>query len=124
MLVDANFDEVADQFEPGEYSVRVVGGKPGEWKTGTKHVAWELETFDEVDPKNNSRKIFYRTPIHGKGAFMLQRLYLAAMGEPLVGGSLDTEQLLTKEIKIVVIDGRDKEGNLSGYPEIKSVKSL
>jgi hypothetical protein len=123
LLIDANFDEVSDQVVAGTYSTRIVGAEAGEWSTGTKFIKWTLETIEEENPKNNGRRIFHRTPTHGKGAFRLQEIYRAATGEVLSGG-FDTEQLLSKEIKTVVVDGKDKEGNPSGYPEVKSVSVL
>ena len=122
-LVQPNFDEIKDEVGPGTYKVRVVKGEPGEWQSGTKYVAWTLSTTDEAEAKNNGRMVFYRTPTSGKGAFILQRFYKALTGEQ-IQGAFDTEQLYGRECVITVADGKDKEGNATGYTEVVAVKSV
>lgn len=122
-LIEPNFSEVADVIVPGTYQVRIVGAENGTWKSGTKHIAWELETMNETDSKNNGRRIWHRTPTEGKGAFRLQQFYRAVTGETLTG-SFDTEQLLGKEVHVTVADGKDKEGNPTGYTEVVAVKQV
>lgn len=122
-LVTPDFSEVTENVTPGTYKARIVDGKLGEWSTGTKYINWRLETFDEADPKNNGRAIFTKTPIAGKGAFRLADLYRAATKQTLAG-DFDTEQLYGKSVQVVVVDGTDKEGNPSGYAEVKAVKPI
>lgn len=127
-LIKPDFSEVQDQLTPGEYKVRIVEAKLDSWpakgdRAETPYIKWTLETFDEADPKNNGRRVFNNTPISGKGAFRLQQFYKAAMKQEL-GGDFDTEMLLGQSLGIVVIDGMDKQGNPTGYTEIKSVKPL
>lgn len=122
-LVTPDFSEVKDNVGPGTYNVRITGYKLGEWQSGTKFINWEAETFNEEDEKNNGRKIFHRTPIEGKGAFLLQGFYKAAMKEEL-DGAFDPEMLCGKELSMTVVDGTDKQGNPSGYTEVKTVKPL
>lgn len=123
MLITPDFSQAAEEITPGTYQVRVVDVKPGEWKTGTKHLAWTLETTNETDAKNNGRRLFHRTPSEGKGVFRLQQFYKALTGETLTG-AFDTEQLLGKECVVVVVDSRDKEGNLTGYVEVSAVRQI
>lgn len=122
-LIEPDFSDVQDSVTPGTYKVRVVGAEPGAWATGTKYVNWRLETFGESESKNNGRSIFFKTPTHGKGAFRLADLYRAATKQQLAG-AFDTEQLLGKEVQVTVVDGTDKEGNPSGYTEVKAVKPI
>lgn len=122
-LVEPNFSEVADAIVPGDYQVRVVDAAPGTWKTGTKHIAWTLETMNETEAKNNGRRMVHRTPTEGKGAFRLQQFYRAATGEVLKG-NFDTEQLLGKELLVTVKDSLDKEGNQTGYTEVAAVRQI
>lgn len=122
MLVTPSFDEVKDELGAGTYHARVTKIEVGEWKTGTKNIAATLETMNEAEAKNNGRRITYRVPIEGKGAFLLQRFYKALTGETLSGG-FDTEQLLGKEVIVTVADGKDKEGNPTGYTEVVAVKA-
>lgn len=115
-LVTPDFSEVAEEITPGEYTVRVVGAEEGSWeKDGrtTRFIKWTMETLNEADPKNNGRRIYERTALNGKGAFRLQRLYKAAVGESLKGG-FDTEQLLGKEVRVVV------ETDAKGFTNVKS----
>jgi len=107
MLIQPDFSEIADEVTAGEYRVQVADVASGEWSTGTKYVAWTLETVGDEDPKNNGRKIFHRTPISGKGAFLTQRFYSAVTGEPCKG-PFETEQLLGREAVVVLKDGVDR----------------
>ena len=121
MLITPNFDEVKDEVGEGTYRVLVTKGEHGEYKTGTQYVNWHLNTVDEQDPKNNGRTIFYKTPITGKGAFITQKFFRAVTGSP-VSGDFDTEQLYGKACVVTIGMGKDKEGNESGYMEVKAVK--
>ena len=122
-LVTPSFTDVKDELSAGIYHARVTKVEVGEWKTGTKYLATTLETMNEDDAKNNGRRTLYRVPIEGKGAFLLQKFYRALTGEALTGG-FDTEQLLGKEVIITLADGKDKEGNPTGYTEVAAVKSV
>lgn len=124
MLVQPDFSEVTDAVGPGEYSARIIGATPGEWSTGTKYINWSLETYAETEAKNNGRRIFYKTPIAGKGAFRLQQFYRAAMKQDLTPKGFDTEMILGKEVKVTVVEGSDKQGNPTGYPEVRAVKPV
>jgi hypothetical protein len=100
----------------------------GEWasKTGgapTQFVKWVLETFGEREAKNNGRRIFHTTPINGRGAFRCTQFYKAAMKEELKG-PFDTQMLFGKALSVTIVDGTDKEGNATGYTEVKAVKPL
>ena len=125
-LIKPDFSEVQENVTAGTYKVRIVDGKTGEWNTErgtTMYINWAMETFGESETKNNGRRIFYKTPVTGKGAFRLQQFYKAATRADL-RGEFDTEQLLGKELEVTVIDGMDKEGNATGYTEVKSVRPL
>lgn len=127
MLHEPDFTEVQDSIEPGTYSARIVGAESGEWTKEdrvTKFVKWTLETFNEADPKNNGRKLFHRTPIQGKAAFLMRDLYRAAMGSD-PKGAFDDEMLLGKEIQVTVVDGVNRQTKEpTGYTEISKVKSI
>ena len=123
MLVQPNFDEIKDEVGEGTYRVRIVKGEPGTYpKSGTPYVNWQLSTMDESDPKNNGRTIFYKTPIAGRGAFLTQKFYRAVTGEQ-VSGAFDTEQLYGKECVVTLAEGTDKDGNPSGYMDVRAVKA-
>lgn len=124
MLVTPDFAEISESITPGTYKARIVKGDLGEWSTGTKYINWRMETFGEEDAKNNGRAIFHKTPIGGKGAFRLADLYRAATKQSLTG-EFDTDQLMGKEVTVVVVDGVDnRTGTPTGYVEVKAVKPL
>lgn len=120
-LITPDFSEIADEVTPGEYRVQVAGAEAGEWSTGTKYVAWTLETVGDENPKNNGRKIFHRTPISGKGAFLTQRFFSAVTGEPCQG-AFDTEQLIGRQAVVVLKDGTNQQGEKTGYVEVAAVR--
>ena len=124
MLVTPNFDEVQDNVTPGTYKVRVKKGDVKEWPNGGTYINWELETFGETETKNNGRRVFHKTSTSGKGAFMLQSFYRAAVGTD-IKGQFDTEQLVGKEVAIEVVDGINRQsGEPTGYTEVKRVKPI
>jgi hypothetical protein len=123
MLITPDLSEVSTPISAGTYKVRIVKAVPGEYKTGLKYINWHMETFESEDAKDDGRYIFNKTPYTGKAAFRMADMWRAALGKELEG-KFDTEQLLGKEIKVVVVDGTDQEGNPSGYPDVKTVASL
>ncbi len=123
-LVTPNFDDIQDSVSPGTYKVIVKKGDVKEWPNGGTYVNWELETVGESEPKNNGRRIFAKTSTSGKGAFMLQSIYRAAVGQALAG-QFDTEQLVGKTLAVEVIDGVNRQtGEPTGYTEVKRFKSI
>jgi hypothetical protein len=119
-LVVPDFSEVAEAITPGTYKCIVKKGDVKEWPNGGAYVNWELETVGEADPKNNGRRIFHKTSLSGKGAFMVQQIYQAAVGQALTG-KFDTEQLVGKTVVVDLIDGV-RNGEPTGYTEVKRVK--
>ena len=123
-LVKPNFDEIQDDVAPGTYKGLIKKGELKEWPNGGQYVNWELETFGEANPKNNGRRIFYKTSTSGKGAFLLQRLYKAATGQALTG-SFDTEQLVGKKVEVEIVDGVNRStGVPTGYTDVKTVRPV
>lgn len=121
-LVVPDFSEVADAVTAGTYKTIIKKGEVRNWQSGDQYVNWELETVGETDPKNNGRKIFHKTSIQGKGAFMLQQFYHAAAGKALVG-KFDTEELVGKQVVVELVDGV-RDGQPTGYTEVKKVKRV
>lgn len=120
MLLTPDFSEVAEAVTPGTYKTVIKKGEVKEWPNGGMYVNWELETVGEAEPKNNGRRIFHKTAIQGKGAFMLQQIYQAATGKPLTG-QFDTEDLVGKVVVVDLADGV-RNGEPTGYVEVKKVK--
>ncbi len=121
-LIQPDFSDIQDAVGPGTYKVMIKKGEVKEWPSGGKYVNWEMETFGETDMKNNGRRVFHKTSTSGKGAFMLQQIYRAAVGQTLTG-SFDTEQLVGKQVAIEVVDGV-RNGEATGYTEVKRVKPI
>lgn len=128
MLIVPDFTEVKDNVTPGVYKARIVDSKVDQWagkegKAPTVYINWTLETYGEQDEKNNGRKIFHKTPINGPGAFRLREFYKAAMGEECQG-AFDRTMLHSREVEVTIVDGKDKQGQLTGYTEVKAVKPV
>lgn len=124
MLIQPDFTEVQDEVLPGTYKVRIKKGEVKEWQNGGQYINWELETYGEKESKNNGRRVFYKTSTSGKGAFVLQKFYKAAIGEPLTG-SFDTEMLVGKNVEIEIVDGVNyKTKEPTGYTDVKSVRPV
>lgn len=121
-LVKPDFSEIQDTVTPGAYTCIVKKGEVKEWPNGGAYVNWELETYGEPEVKNNGRRIFHKTSLQGKGAFMLQQFYSAAVGQPLTG-PFDTEQLVGKKIAVELVDGV-RDGQPTGYTEVKRVRRV
>lgn len=123
-LVTPDFSTAQDAVEPGIYSVRIVDSKFETWKgkdgkKDTTVVAWTMETFNESEPKNNGRKIFYRTPIEGSMANRLKSFFKAAMHED-IAGAFDRTMLHGRELEVTI--GQQK--NDPQYTEVKAVKAI
>lgn len=119
-LITPNFDELAD-IKPGQYNVSIVECEIKESQKGAQYLKWKFETIGCDEPKNNGQHVWTNTMTTGKGAFRFKDLYSAATGEEYDSGvQFDTEMLLGKEMSVGVIDGLDKQGNKSGYPEVKT----
>lgn len=124
MLVTPDFSEIAEDVTPGTYKVIVKKGDVKEWPSGGTYINWEMETVGETQPKNNGRRLFYKTSVSGKAAFQLQRFYKAATGQALTGG-FDTDQLMGKQLMVEVIDGINRQtGEKTGYTDIKAVRPV
>lgn len=126
LLVTPDFSETAEDVGEGVYKARIVDSKLGKWdgkdgKKDTHFINWTLETFAEAEPKNNGRRIYYRTPITGRGAGIFARMYKAVMGEDYPKGqALDRTMLHGREVEVTVGVQRDNPQ----YTEVKGVKSL
>jgi hypothetical protein len=123
-LITPDVSEVSPAIEAGSYRLRITGVEAGEWKTGTPFLKFEMETCESGSPELDGRKIWHRVPYTGKGAFRFAQMHSAAMGENYESGTIDPEIYLGREVAAVIVDGTDREGNLSGYPEVKTVNAV
>lgn len=117
--------EAADGITPGVYSARVAGFEVKEAKSGGKYLKWTLVIYGaEGDlAKFNNWKVFYNTMTSGKGAGMLKSFYKACMGSELEG-TFAPANLVSCEVAITVVQGKNQDGSPSKYSEVKSVKTL
>lgn len=124
MLVKPDFSEVAAEITAGTYRGRIRKGEVKAWADGKAYVNWEIETVGSPEPKDNGRRIFHKTAVSGRGAFMLQKFYRAATGQPLTG-AFDTEQLVGKEVILELVDGVNRTtSEPTGYVEVKNVRPV
>lgn len=110
MLVTPDFTESQDTFTPGEYMFRVTGVEQKTSKNDQPYLNWTMEQINAADPKNNGRKHWHITMLAGRGAGMLKDFYKACTGETLEG-QFDTEQLIGKEL--IVVLGEDNQGRIA-----------
>jgi len=124
MLVNADMSEVTGNLPPGIYSARMTECEKKESKKGNTYLKWKGEVFDSET--HNGSVFFHNTMIAGRGAFGLFDLYKAATGTELEKGSmeLNTEQIIGQEIQVTLVESYDQQGNLSNFPEVKSITKL
>lgn len=124
MLIEPDFTEVSQPVAPGVYSARLKEVEAKTSQKGGTYLNWKIELFGHPDV--NNRIVFMATPVTGKGAFRLQELYKAAMGEDLdmKNPSFDTESLIGREVTVTLVPGKDQDGNVRPFPDVKSVSTL
>lgn len=122
-LVKPDLSEAVDEITAGVYRGIVKRGEVKYWdEAQTKpYVHWIIETFGEVDAKNNGRMIHHKTSASGKGIFTLQQFYRAATGKVLAG-QFDTEECVGKPVELTIVDGV-RDGVPTGYVEVKKVRA-
>lgn len=122
-LIKPDFSEVSEisAVQPGTYNARIINAEAQTSKAGGAMINWKLELFG--NPEINGRTVFSRTMVSGKGAFRLQELYKAALGQTLEG-AFDTDDLLGKELIVTLVPGKSQDGSPSNYPDVKSFTAL
>lgn len=122
--IELDLSEVVDGIVPGEYHVNVTDAQQKVSKSGNPYIRWQLSVFNCTEAKYNGQCVWHSTPTTGKGAFRLVQLYKAAMGQKLDSAqrSLDPQQILGKQLTVVVVQSTDQEGNPSDFTEVKSVR--
>jgi len=123
VLIEPDLSEGQKNLEPGVYPARIIAVEPKESKAGKAMVKWTLETFGADDQALNGKRVYTHTMCVGKGVFKLQEMYKAATGEKLEG-AFDSEQLIGSEVRITLVEGRDQFGNLSDWPDVKTVSAM
>lgn len=124
-VIIPDFSEVTERtpVAPGTYSARITDCEAKTSKTGNDYLNWKMTLFGT--PEIANRVIFHMTPVKGKGAFRLQELYKAAKGEDISkGAQFDTDQLIGSELSVTLVEGRDQDGNVRSFPDVKAVTAL
>jgi len=127
--ITPDFSEVSEvNNEPipsGVYKTQVLAAEQKTSEKGQQYISWKLNIVGaEGDlAKFNNQWIFHSTMCEGKAANMLKKFYKAAMGEDLTG-AFDTEQLLGKEVQVVVEQRFNDDGTVNRWPNVKSVMGL
>lgn len=125
MLIQPDFTEMKEfaPIAPGTYSARIVDCEVKDSKAGNQYANWKLELFGTPDV--NNRVVFHSTPFKGGWVTKLAELYKAATGQEIdKKKAFDTDMLIGKEVKVTLAEGRTKDGEVSQYPDVKSVKTL
>lgn len=121
--IEPDFSQVIE-CAPGKYEARVTDAEIKMTQKGQKRIVWRLEIENNSEPALNGRKLNYGTMLEGAGAGML-KAFIRAAGDPnYSGGKYDTDTILGQSVVVVVVDGKDTDGNLTGFPEVKSVSRL
>lgn len=125
-LITPDFTQAQDQVEPGIFHSRIVKVTTTEWaakddRPATPVLKWELETFNEAEPKNNGRKIFLQTAIGGKYLSKFENLYFAAMGEKYKRGTaFDAQMLMGREVELTLVQQKTN----ADFTDVASIKPI
>lgn len=122
--VAVSFDEVVEELPAGEYKATISDCEQKTSQAGNAYLRWQLNVVDHAEPKYNGKAVWTSTPTTGKGAFRLAQLIRAATKERPSGTTFDPNALMGKTVAITVVAGHDRDGNLSGYPEVKSIRAI
>src|SRR3990172_1730710 len=122
-LIQPDFSEVLEALPEGTYQAKIVDAEVKQSKAGNTYVRWQMSVFGADDTRCNGKSVWHSTPVTGKGAFRLQQLVKAGTGVP-ASGQFDTSDLMGRDVLITVVDGIDQNGEKSGYPEVKAVRTL
>jgi hypothetical protein len=125
MLITPDFSEVKEftPIAPGTYSARIVDCEVKDSKAGNQYANWKLELFGSPDVAN--RVVFHSTPFKGGWVTKLAELYKAAIGQEIDKKKpFDTDMLIGKEVKVTLTEGKDQNGELRKYPDVKSVAAI
>jgi hypothetical protein len=127
-LITPDLSEAVEQTAvvPGIYSVRVTDLELKTSKAGGQYIKWTMTIFGAEGEltRFNNHKVWYNTMLSGKGAGMLKGFYKACKSEDFAGGAFDWSTLVGSEVSATLVEGKDQQGQPSGYPEVKALKSI
>lgn len=111
---------------PGVYSARVTDLELKVSKAGGQYIKWTLTIFGAEGEltRFNNHKVWYNTMLSGKGAGMLKGFYKACKNKDFAGGAFNWSTLTGSEVSVTLVEGKDQQGQPSGYPEVKAIKPL
>lgn len=122
-LIKPDWSEETKPVQPGVYAARVKDGEIKTSKAGNTYVNWKLELFGT--PEVNNRVVFLSTPTGGPGIFRLAELYKAATGQEMDRNApFDTDMLISREVTVTLVEGKDQNGNPKQFPDVKAVAPL
>ena len=113
-----NFDDVMEQIPPGEYNARIMDFEQKVSKSGNDYLNWKAEIFGSSDTKCNGKHIYFITMLSGPGAVNLKTLLKITIDYK--GGEFDANDLMGKDISVILTENRDDQGNLRAFPNVKS----
>lgn len=121
--ITPDFSEVVE-LKPGSYKARLADCESKQSQKGDMYLRWKLEIVGNDDTRLNGKVFSHMTMVTGPGARNFRALVRAAVDPNYEGGPVDTDQLLGKEIAVVLKQGKDRDGNPSDFPEVASVSRL
>jgi hypothetical protein len=122
--ITPDFTEVMESIPAGVYKANIVEANLKTSQAGNTYVKWQFRIFDATDSRCNGKSVWTNTMLSGPGAFRLQQLVKAALGET-PAGALDTDLLMGKSVQLTLVDGVDKNtGEKNEYAEVKAVRAL
>lgn len=142
-LITPDLSGIKDPLDAGTYNARIIGYGQKDGDDATKEINWEkngeahsltmlvarLEVFGAENAAHNGMTVAHELPLSGGGAFRLTEFYEAATGtivakEQREGFSFDTDELMGRDVTIVVIKEADKNDPSKEYTRVKSVSKI
>lgn len=125
-IISPDFSEAVEftPIQPGVYNTRIMACETKTSQKGDTYLKWTLQIFgaEGAAAKFNNLNVYTNTMLKGPGAGRLKELLVAAIGEART--QLDTDILIGKEVKAVLVEGKRQDGSVSQYPEVKTIKPL
>lgn len=122
-LISPDFSQVVE-LKPGTYKARFTDCQTKQSAKGDTYLNWKLEVFGNDDTALNGKGFTHNTMVTGPGARNFRTLVRATVDANYEGGPIETDQILGKEVQVVLKQGKDRDGNPSDFPEVSTMTRL
>lgn len=122
-MLSPDFSEVVE-LKPGSYNARLEDVESKTSAKGTMYLRWKLTVVGNSEPALNGKNFYHNTMVSGPGARGLRDLIRATLDPSYEQGEVDTDQMIGKEIAVVLRQGKNQDGSASNFPEVASVARL